>query len=166
VNDRAGKTTKRGYDKDSLVTSTTDAENNTTTVTYDERGKQTEVKVPHEGTSTITYRSTQYEYDQVGNTTKVITPRGTQTANTEDFASRTEYDELNRPKQQYQPYDPADGRYNKANVYTETTRPGPPGLDATADAAEGRWDPVRRPGQIAPPRRHRGRRERRRRSSG
>ncbi|MFE7393314.1 DNRLRE domain-containing protein [Streptomyces sp. NPDC057582] len=121
VTDAAGKTTKRGYDKDSLATSTTDAENNTTTVTYDERGKQTEVKVPHEGTSTITYRSTKYEYDQVGNTTKVITPRGTQTANTEDFASRTEYDELNRPKRQYQPYDPADGRYNKANVYSETT---------------------------------------------
>nr|WSY52321.1 DNRLRE domain-containing protein [Streptomyces sp. NBC_00886] len=121
VTDAAGKTTKRGYDKDSLATSSTDAENNTTLVTYDERGKQSEVKVPHDGTSTITYRSTKYEYDQVGNTTKVITPRGTETANADDFASRTEYDELNRPKRQYQPYNPADARYNKANVYTETT---------------------------------------------
>ncbi|MFF3250744.1 DNRLRE domain-containing protein [Actinacidiphila glaucinigra] len=121
VTDAAGKSTKRGYDKDSLVVSTTDAENNTTTVTYDERGKQTEVKVPHDGTSTITYRSTKYEYDQVGNTTKVITPRGTETSNTEDFASRTDYDELNRPKRQYQPYNPADTRYNKADVYTEST---------------------------------------------
>ncbi|WP_420708037.1 DNRLRE domain-containing protein [Streptomyces sp. 142MFCol3.1] len=119
--DAAGKTTKTSYDKDSLVVSTTDKENNTTTVTYDERGKKTEVKVPYDGTSTITYRTTKYEYDQVGNTTKAISPRGTTTANTEDFATRTSYDELNRPKRQYQPYDPNDARYNKADVYTETT---------------------------------------------
>ncbi|ELS57411.1 putative Mucin-2 [Streptomyces viridochromogenes Tue57] len=118
--DAAGKTTKRSYDKDSLVVSTTDAENNTTTVTYDERGKQTEVKVPHDGTTTITYRTTKYEYDQVGNTTKVITPRGTATATADDFTARTEYDALNRPVKQYQPYDPNDARYNKPNVYTET----------------------------------------------
>ncbi|MET7712562.1 DNRLRE domain-containing protein [Streptomyces sp. NPDC005407] len=121
VTDAVGKSTSRTYDKDSLVTQTTDAENNTTTVTYDERGKKTEVEVPHDGTSTITYRTTKFEYDQVGNTTKVITPRGTATSNTEDFASRTTYDELNRPKRQYQPYDPADARYNKPDVYTETT---------------------------------------------
>ncbi|MFI2304514.1 DNRLRE domain-containing protein [Actinacidiphila glaucinigra] len=121
VTDAAGKFTKQSYDKDSLVVSTTDAENNTTTVTYDERGKQTEVKVPHDGVSPVTYRSTKYEYDQVGNTTKVITPRGTATAATDDFASRTEYDALNRPVKQYQPYDPADTRYNKPDVYTQTT---------------------------------------------
>ncbi|MGW1028113.1 golvesin C-terminal-like domain-containing protein [Streptomyces sp. NPDC002577] len=119
VTDPAGKTTKRSYDKDSLVVSTTDAENNTTTVTYDERGKQTEVKVPHDGTSTITYRTTKYEYDQVGNTTKVITPRGTETSDTEDFTARTEYDALNRPVKQFQPYDPNDTRYNDPNAYTE-----------------------------------------------
>ncbi|WP_260848967.1 DNRLRE domain-containing protein [Streptomyces sp. SLBN-118] len=121
VTDAAGKSVSRTYDKDSLVIQTKDAENNISYVTYDERGKQTEIRVPHEGTSTITYRTAKLEYDQVGNTTKVITPRGTATANTEDFAARTTYDELNRPKRQYQPYDPADARYNKANVYTETT---------------------------------------------
>ncbi|GAB2997853.1 hypothetical protein GCM10023080_074750 [Streptomyces pseudoechinosporeus] len=120
VTDAAGKTTKRGYDKDSLVTSTTDAENNTTLVTYDERGKQTEVKVPRDGTSTITYRTTKYEYDQVGNTTKVISPRAVAAGTTTAFTARTEYDELNRPAKQYQPYDPADSRYNNANIYTET----------------------------------------------
>ncbi|WP_234322209.1 DNRLRE domain-containing protein [Streptomyces sp. NRRL B-24720] len=120
VTDAAGKTTKKSYDKDSLVVSSTDAENNTTLVTYDERGKQTEVKVPHAGTTTITYRSTKYEYDQVGNATKVITPRGTATAAADDFTQRTEYDVLNRPVKQYQPYDPADARYNKADVYTRT----------------------------------------------
>jgi RHS repeat-associated protein len=118
VTDAAGKFTQQSYDKDGLQLTTTDKENNTTTVTYDERGKQTEVKGPYDGTRT---RTTKYEYDQVGNVTKVITPRGAATSNTDDFASRTTYDELNRPKRQYQPYDPSDTRYNKADVYTETS---------------------------------------------
>ncbi|MEW2177818.1 DNRLRE domain-containing protein [Streptomyces sp. NPDC005406] len=118
VNDAIGKFTKQSYDKDGLVVSKTDKENNTTSVTYDERGKQTEVKVPHDGG---TFRTTRSEYDQVGNTTKVITPRGTATVGADDFSVRTTYDELNRPKRKYQPYDPNDARYNKADVYTETT---------------------------------------------
>ncbi len=120
VTDAAGKTTKKGYDKDGLVISATDAENNTTTITYDERGKRTQVKVPHDGTTTISYRTTKYEYDQVGNTTKVLTPRATAAGTTDAFTQRTEYDELNRPVKRYQPYDPADSRYNDPNVYTET----------------------------------------------
>ncbi|WP_405862224.1 DNRLRE domain-containing protein [Streptomyces sp. NBC_00090] len=120
VTDAAGKTTKRTYDKDSLVTSTTDTENNTTLISYDERGKQTEVKVPRSGTTDITYRTTRYEYDQVGNTTKVITPRAVEAGTTTAFTARTEYDALNRPKRQYQPYDPADTRHNDPNVYTES----------------------------------------------
>ncbi|MGW1007654.1 golvesin C-terminal-like domain-containing protein [Streptomyces sp. NPDC002520] len=121
VTDAAGKTAKKGYDKDGLVTSTTDAENNTTLVTYDERAKVTQVQVPHEGTAPVTYRTTKYEYDQVGNTTKVITPRAFEAGTTTAFTSRTEYDALNRPVKQYQPYDPADSRYNKADVYTQTS---------------------------------------------
>ncbi len=42
------------------------------------------------------------------------------TANADDFASRTEYDALNRPVRSFQPYDPADARYSDANMYTET----------------------------------------------
>ncbi|MEV6251538.1 RHS repeat-associated core domain-containing protein, partial [Streptomyces sp. NPDC051742] len=121
ASDAAGKTATRAYDKDSLVVSTTDPENNVTTITYDERGKQTEVKVPHTGTTSITYRTTKYEYDQVGNVTKVLTPRTTAAGSTEAFASRTTYDALNRPVRQYQPYDPNDARYNKADVYRETS---------------------------------------------
>nr|WP_326791311.1 DNRLRE domain-containing protein [Streptomyces sp. NBC_00841] len=117
VTDAAGKTTKKGYDKDSLVVSSTDAENNTTTVVHDERGKKKEVKVPYEGT---TFRTTKYEYDQVGNTTKVISPRGVDTAAADDFTAETTYDALNRVKRQIQPYDLADARYNK-KVWTETT---------------------------------------------
>ncbi|TQK52322.1 RHS repeat-associated protein [Streptomyces sp. SLBN-118] len=119
VTDAAGKTTKKSYDKDSLVVSTTDPENNTTFHTYDERGKKIESRVPHDGTSTITYRTKKYEYDQVGNTTKVITPRGVNTAAADDFTSETTYDALNRPSKEYLPYDPADARYNK-RVYSET----------------------------------------------
>ncbi|MFV5997723.1 DNRLRE domain-containing protein [Streptomyces sp. NPDC056231] len=120
VTDAAGKTTTQSYDKDSLVVSTTDAEKNTTLISYDERGKQSEVKVPHEGASPITYRTTKYEYDQVGNTTKVFTPRAVAADSTTAFTARTEYDALNRPVKQYQPYDPADSRYNNPNVYTRT----------------------------------------------
>ncbi|MER5306558.1 DNRLRE domain-containing protein [Streptomyces sp. NPDC002773] len=117
VTDPVGKSVTTTYDKDSLVIQTKDAEGNITYVDYDERGKQKEVRTPYEGT---TFRKTQYEYDQVGNTTKVVAPRGAATATADDFTSRTEYDALNRPVKQYQPYDPADSRYNDPNVYTQT----------------------------------------------
>ncbi|MFJ2472748.1 DNRLRE domain-containing protein [Streptomyces sp. NPDC087659] len=117
VTDAAGKSTSRFYDKDSLVIETKDAENNSTFVDYDKRGKKKEIRTPYSGTI---FRKTQFEYDEVGNTTKVITPRGTETAAADDFVQRTEYDALNRPVKQFQPYDPADSRYNDPNVYTET----------------------------------------------
>jgi YD repeat-containing protein len=73
--------------------------------------------IPDDGT---TVRTTQYDYDQVGNRTKVITPRGVDTANPDDFTRRTDYDELNRPVKAYQPYDPADPEHSSAEVYTRT----------------------------------------------
>ncbi|MFV5997498.1 DNRLRE domain-containing protein [Streptomyces sp. NPDC056231] len=115
--DAAGKSSSRTYDKDGLVLTATDPANSTTTYTYDERGKQTEVKGPYDGT---TFRTTKYEYDQAGNTTKVITPKGTATATADDFTSRTEYDALNRPVKQFQPYDPTDPKNSDPNVYTQT----------------------------------------------
>ncbi|MFH8928841.1 DNRLRE domain-containing protein [Streptomyces pristinaespiralis] len=117
VTDAAGKSSSRTYDKDSLVIQTKDADNNITYTDYDERGLRKETRVPYSGT---TFRTTRFEYDQAGNTTKVITPRGVATAAADDFTSRTEYDALNRPVKQFQPYDPADGRYNSPNVYTQT----------------------------------------------
>ncbi|MFJ9802118.1 DNRLRE domain-containing protein [Streptomyces wuyuanensis] len=115
--DAAGKSSSRSYDKDGLVLTSTDPANSTTTYTYDERGKQAEVKVPYDAT---TFRVTKYEYDQAGNTTKVITPKGAATATADDFVSRTEYDVLNRPVKQYQPYDPTDPAHSDPNVYTQT----------------------------------------------
>nr|WTB36112.1 DNRLRE domain-containing protein [Streptomyces sp. NBC_00830] len=115
--DAAGKYITTVYDKDSLILAATDKERIKTEVVFDERGMPVEKKEPYEGT---TVRSTKFEYDQVGNRTKVITPRGVNTSNTEDFTLRTEYDKLNRAVKQYQPYDPADSRYNSPNVYTQT----------------------------------------------
>jgi RHS repeat-associated protein len=121
VTDAAGNVTKTGYDQDGLQNTTTDAENNTATVTYDERGKVSQVKAPYQGSAgSPTYRTTTYQYDQVGNQTQVITPRANAAGSTTAFVSRATYDELNRPSRKYQPYDPADARYNDANVYTET----------------------------------------------
>ncbi|MFF2507816.1 DNRLRE domain-containing protein [Streptomyces sp. NPDC058067] len=119
VTDAAGNTNSRTYDKDALVVAMKDAAGNESLITYDERGDQVEVKVPHSGTSPITYRTTKFEYDQVGNRTKTISPRGVETASTEDFTTETTFDVLNRPKRQIQPYDPADARYNK-KVWSET----------------------------------------------
>ncbi|MET9163306.1 DNRLRE domain-containing protein [Streptomyces cellulosae] len=121
VTDAAGKTSKSSYDRDGLVVSTTDAENNTTLITHDERGRTSQVKVPHDGTTSITYRTTKYEYDQVGNVTKVLTPRSTAAGSTDAFTQRTEYDALNRPVKQFQPYNPSDPRYNDPNVYNQTS---------------------------------------------
>ncbi|MEU8888721.1 DNRLRE domain-containing protein [Streptomyces sp. NPDC048442] len=116
--DAAGKTSRQEYDKDSLPVAAIDAENNKVIRDFDERGKLAVVKSPH--TADVT-RETKFGYDQVGNTIKVISPRGVNTPGTDaDFVSETTYDELNRPKRQIQPYDPADARYNK-QVWTETT---------------------------------------------
>ncbi|WP_125778021.1 DNRLRE domain-containing protein [Antribacter gilvus] len=120
--DAAGNRSTTTYDADGLTLSATDPLGSTSYVTYDERGAQVETKAPHSGTGGATvFRTTQFEYDEVGNTTRVITPRGVATANVDDFAIRTEYDALNRPVRSYQPYDPAHTRYNDPNVYTETT---------------------------------------------
>ncbi|WP_446678288.1 golvesin C-terminal-like domain-containing protein [Streptomyces scopuliridis] len=111
VTDAAGKTASTTYDKDSLTLSTTDAENNKTLLTYDERGALTEQKVPHskDGSGAITYRTTKFEYDQVGNQTKVTSPRGVETTgDATDFVAESKYDELNRVKEQLSPFKAGD----------------------------------------------------------
>jgi RHS repeat-associated protein len=110
--DAANKSTSSTYDKDGIVTATTDQAGNVTLVTLDARGKQTEVKVPHANSGGIQYRITRTEYDQVGNVTKVTSPRGTATSDDpDDFAQVTVYDELNRKKETRTAYDKDDARY-------------------------------------------------------
>ncbi|BCL12656.1 hypothetical protein GCM10017556_03950 [Micromonospora sagamiensis] len=118
--DALGKFTTSTYDLDGLVTATTDQLGNTTEVTLDPRGKPTEVRVPHvDNAGTITYRTTKYEYDEVGNQTRVISPRGVATTDDpDDFATVTVYDELNRVKETRTAYDEDDTRYTTADVTT------------------------------------------------
>ncbi|MFD2026116.1 polymorphic toxin-type HINT domain-containing protein [Promicromonospora aerolata] len=137
--DAAGTRTTSTYDADGLVASSTDALGHTSYMTYDERGATVETRTPYTGSGeATTYRTTRFEYDQVGNQTRVVTPRGVATSNPDDFAARTAYDVLNRPVRQYQPYDPADDRYNDPDVYTETRYDGAGNVVATSlPASEG-----------------------------
>jgi RHS repeat-associated protein len=117
--DAEGHVTSTDYDRDGKVVATTDQEGNKTLVTLDARGKPSQVKVPHSGSGTsISYNTTRYEYDQVGNQTKIISPRGTATTAADDFVQQTTYDELNRVKEKILPFDPADPRYNTPDRLT------------------------------------------------
>jgi RHS repeat-associated protein len=116
--DAAGKFTVNRVDKDGLVVGTTDAEGNEALAKYNPHGDLIESKVPYskDAAGNITYRTTQYDYDQVGNQTKVITPRGVATTGTgpqaDDFTQVTVYDSLNRVKEEWSAYDGSDSRYN------------------------------------------------------
>ncbi|MEQ4305513.1 DNRLRE domain-containing protein [Plantactinospora sp. B6F1] len=115
--DALGKFTTSTYDRDGLVTATTDELGNTTTTVLDPRGMPAEVRVPHETVGgATTYRTTQYRYDEAGNRTKVISPRGVATTDDpNDFATVTVYDELNRVKETHTAYDEDDPRYTTAD---------------------------------------------------
>jgi RHS repeat-associated protein len=117
--DAQGNLTRTDYDHDGNVVAATDQEGNKTLIGRDTRGLVSEVKVPHSGSGTsINYNTTQYAYDQVGNQTKIITPRGVATAAADDFVEQTTYDQLNRVKERIRAFDPADPRYNTADKLT------------------------------------------------
>ncbi|WP_258308210.1 DNRLRE domain-containing protein [Streptomyces sp. NWU339] len=112
--DAAGKFTTVEYDLDGRSPKATDAEGNSTLTTFDRRGLAEEIKVPYskDGSGTITYRTTRFEYDEVGNRTKEISPRGVETTDdATDFTVETVYDELNRVKERLSPFDTGDARY-------------------------------------------------------
>ncbi|WP_306319994.1 MULTISPECIES: polymorphic toxin-type HINT domain-containing protein [unclassified Streptomyces] len=113
--DAKGESTGTVYDWDGQKTATTDADGNRVTQLLDARGKVVENQVPHSRSGDdIKYNRTRFEYDEVGNQTKEITPRGVNTpGKPDDFASQTVYDELNRVKETRTPYDPGDATYNK-----------------------------------------------------
>src|SRR6266516_6701023 len=110
VTDAEGHAKSSDYDRDGNVVASYDEDNNKTTLTLDARAKLFEAKVPFKNAGgTITYNTTRYSYDQVGNQTKLETPRGVATATANDFTAETTYDQLNRVKEQLSPYDPGDG---------------------------------------------------------
>jgi RHS repeat-associated protein len=111
--DALGKFTTTTYDRDGLVVATSDQLGSTTEHTLDARGMVTETRVPHRNDGgTVTYRVTRYEYDQAGNPTRVISPRGVATTDDpDDFAQVTVYDELSRVKETLTEFDRDDPRY-------------------------------------------------------
>ncbi|MET9341860.1 hypothetical protein [Nonomuraea sp. NPDC003804] len=75
----------------------------------------------------IKYTITQFTYDEVGNRTKVITPRGVETTDDpDDFIAETKYDKLNRPEEEIYPFDRDDPKYNTPDsvkyVYDQVSR--------------------------------------------
>ncbi|MGP4100448.1 golvesin C-terminal-like domain-containing protein [Nonomuraea sp. KM90] len=113
--DAAGHAVSWEYDKDNKTTAVIDQEGNRTELVLDERGLVKQSKVPHSSTNgEIKYVVTEFRYDPAGNRTKVITPRGVETADDpDDFVEETRYDKLNRVEEQVYPYDKDDPRYNK-----------------------------------------------------
>jgi YD repeat-containing protein len=121
--DAGNYTTSTEYDRDGNVTATTDQLGNKTLLSYDGRSKLIGQKVPvsTDTTGTVTYQTTRYEYDEVGNQTKVVTPRGVATSDDpDDYATVTVYDALNRKKETWSAYDKDDSKYNTPDktIYT------------------------------------------------
>jgi len=125
VTDADGKSVTTTYDRDGLVVGSTDEAGYTTQTSFDARAKPIEIKIPHlDSGGTISYNVTRYEYDQAGNRTKVISPRGVGTSDDpDDFAEVTVYDELNRAKERLTPYDKDDARYSAPDKTTYTYDP-------------------------------------------
>src|SRR6266536_2638790 len=143
--DAVGFTASVDYDRDGLPIDTIDEEGNKTLLSYDARGMLKESKAPHDTADdgTIFYHTTQYDYDQVGNRTRVISPRGVDTTDDpDDFAQVTVYDELNRVKEQILPWDrddltikqPTDkiiNTYDEVGNLTKVSRPPSGGILST-----------------------------------
>ncbi|MFU8854699.1 DNRLRE domain-containing protein [Micromonospora sp. SL1-18] len=122
VTDALGKFTTSTYDRDGVVTAATDQLGNTAELIPDPLGRPEQVKVPHKNDNgTITYRTTELKYDEVGNRTKVVSPRGVATLNdANDYVTETVYDELDRVKETRTAFDSNDARYNTSDVTTYT----------------------------------------------
>jgi YD repeat-containing protein len=110
VIDAAGFSIRYGYDRDGLRTTVTDQNGSVTTTLYHPRGDVKETRVPHELVEgQVRETITRFEYDQVGNQTKVISPRGVATDDDpEDFLTEFKYDKANRLTEQIYPFDKDD----------------------------------------------------------
>jgi RHS repeat-associated protein len=109
--DAEGNDVETKFDRDGKVVETKDEDDNATTIVLDERAKPVEVRSPHDRAAdgTITYFTTKYEYDQVGNRVRTTMPRGVETTDDpDDFVRGAAYDELNRVKEEILPFDKDD----------------------------------------------------------
>ncbi|RAO32235.1 hypothetical protein PSN13_03927 [Micromonospora saelicesensis] len=120
--DAKGYTTSVTYDRDGNTTSSTDQDGNKTLIDYDERSAVVAQKVPYVSVNgTITYRTTRSGYDEVGNRTTQVSPRGMDTTDDpDDFTTVTLYDKLNRIREVQQPYDRDDSEFKTppSTIYT------------------------------------------------
>ncbi|MFI5889955.1 DNRLRE domain-containing protein [Actinoplanes sp. NPDC051513] len=128
--DAQGRTTGVTYDADGLVLTSTDQNGATSFTSLDANGLVTQVQVPHirQGTSVV-YNTTQYKFDQVGNNTSVISPRGVASGVANANTITAEYDANDRRSKLFGAYDPAaahDSTYGSDNK---------PETDYTYDAA-------------------------------
>ncbi|WP_158887113.1 DNRLRE domain-containing protein [Amycolatopsis anabasis] len=146
VTDAAGSGTSSRYDRDGNVIESTapDANNanaadpaiNTTLIKYDARSMVEEQWAPwrRDDKGAVVYHKTRNEYDEVGNKTRVITPRGMETADDpDDFAHVAVYDKMNRVVEQWTAFDKDDERvktpdktfntYDEVGNLTEVSAP-------------------------------------------
>jgi RHS repeat-associated protein len=117
--DPQGRTMSVRYDADGLVLDRTDQNNATTHYSLDPNGRVTQVQVPHSGSGADTrYNTTQYKYDQVGNNTSVVYPKGVASGVSNAFTTTTTFDANNRVEKVFGAYDPAadpDADYGSNN---------------------------------------------------
>lgn len=124
--DAAGNTTSTTYDADGLALTRTDQNKATTYYSMDANGQTTQVQVPH---GSGVFNTTQYKYDQVGNNTSVVSPKGVAAGVAGSYALSAEYDANNRLSKSFGAYDAsaaADSVYGSDNK---------PETDYTYDAA-------------------------------
>jgi RHS repeat-associated protein len=117
--DAAGNAARTTYDRDGNVIAVTDRAGTRSDLVLDERAAVVEQRVPHrqDGDRTVV-NTTRFEYDQVGNRTRTITPRGVNTPEPDDFVQQTGYDKMSRVSEEINAYDPADSRYNRPSSTT------------------------------------------------
>ncbi|MCK2217509.1 DNRLRE domain-containing protein [Actinomadura sp. ATCC 31491] len=132
VTDAGGYTTSAGYDRDGLQTTSTDQNGTVSTTVYDARGKVVETRAPHEVTDGAVKETIhRFTYDQAGNRTRTITPRGVATADdADDFLTEIRYDKLNRAVEQVFPFDEDDDQSGPDYPYRT-----PQSVQYTYDAA-------------------------------
>ncbi|HYP22973.1 MAG TPA: RHS repeat-associated core domain-containing protein, partial [Actinomycetota bacterium] len=111
VEDPVGRKNHMFYDANGNVEKTRDALNEDTTMFYDERNLLTKVIEPFDGTRSIT---TRYEYDEVGNLKKLISPRA-HDAGQDSLTTKYVYDQIDQLKRIDLPYNTGDS--SPASIY-------------------------------------------------